>query len=542
MMEKVNKHSRLIVALVLLIMTVVGLLVASDYGMSWDETLEMQTLGSDVREYIGLVSGTKSEPKQFANGLAIQDVKVNPDVDHGQSIYYPAAPLLFAHLGTDADRTVMVVWHIYTFLIFMAGVICLYFILKFLTGDWKYGLAASLFLYLSPRFFAEGHYNTKDVITMSLIIVCFWFATRFIEKKTYRYAALFAAVGAIAANMRIIGIFFFGLTGLLYLVCLFVQKQWSRKTVLSGVIALLTFAAVYYVLTPAAWTAPVKFLQYTFGRSSNFSDWPGTVFFMGKIYRPVPSYYIPVMYAITTPVLIVALTVVGHFTAVGKICTTKVKEIFAGTAKYYILALVFVWIPLGFAIIKTPILYNSWRHFYFINGLLIILAVGGLKSIMDHANLPWKRILAGLVALQLCWSVVLIAANHPDEFVYYNFLAGTHPAQRFEMDYWNVSGAQCLMELVDKVDSPDVIRIAAVDFYSSDGLQKAYDVLPSAYKDRIHVMKFFAGIPATNEDYLFVNPITSYSLPDLASMYPKAVSVNAFGSDIMVVYQVKQTA
>ena len=153
LIEKINQNRRIIVVTFFVLMTLIGLLITPDYGMPWDEELEIRTLGSNVREYISLFKGKTGEPFQSSTGIPFPDYLQNPDMDHGQSAYYPLTPALFADYGANGPRTMMLIWHAYTFLIFMAGVLGLYFVCKFLMGDWKYGLLGSLFLYLSPHSF-----------------------------------------------------------------------------------------------------------------------------------------------------------------------------------------------------------------------------------------------------------------------------------------------------------------------------------------------------------------------------------------------------
>jgi hypothetical protein len=554
MLEKINGKSKLIVAILFILMTLIGLLVTPNYGMPWDELMEIRTLGSSVREYVGLFQGEENEPETSTTGIVLTDVSKNPDVDHGQSVYYPLSPVLFADLGPSGGRTLMLIFHAYTFLIFMAGVVFLYFIAKFLTGDWKYGVVASLFMYLSPRFFAEGHYNSKDIMTMSVLIICFWFMIKFIETKKYRYATLFAAVCAIAANMRIVGLFFFGLAGLLYLICLTVSKQWNRKTFLAGVIAVFAFVLFYFLLTPAAWESPVEFIQYVFKRSSNYEDWPGYVFFQGISHRPVPWQYIPVMIAVTTPILILLLTIIGNITTIGQLFRTKVKELFAGNLKYYLLSVVFIWAFLGFAMIKKPILYDSWRHFYFLYGFFLLLAVGGLKCISDKLKGKVRWVVAGLVAIQLLACATSIVMNHPYQYVYFNFLAGAHPGENYEMDYWNVSQVNALIKLIDETDPEKKINLYAAEWCSYDGLVKAYNILPEEYKSRMQVLEIKYGSIPAEADYMMVSLralqvsiigatlkssdwIYSNGLGKYVNIYPVAVSCDAYGSDFMTIYK-----
>ena len=554
MQVKPDKRYRWIIALVFLIMTVAGLLVTGDYGMPWDELTEIRTLGTNVREYVALVKGDDAKPAQSSTGIEFPDVSENVDIDHGQSVYYLFSPALFFQYGDGGARTLMLLWHGYTFLIFMAGVFAIYCIASYLAKDWRYGLAASLLLYLSPRFFAESHYNNKDIMTMVMILLCLWFAIRFIEKKSVGATLLFALFGALAANMRISGLAFFGLCGVLYLVTITIKREWSWKTFLLGILAIVTFCAFYAALTPGLWKNPVKFITYVFTRSSNFSDWPGYVFYLGRAQRPVPWHYIPVMIAVTTPILITLLMLVGNVAALASPFRNKAKELFSGEHKYYLMMLVFVWAFLGFAMITRPILYDSWRHFYFLYGLFILLAVYGLRAIINLLKGRWKWVAVGAVGAQLLAMLAIVILSHPFQFAYFNALAGSNPGEKFDLDYWNVSQAKTLMNLIDTVDSDEQILVTAADWYTGDGLEKAYNILPESYQKRMRLIFVGYYTIARGADYLMINPrglqicsdktleprqqwILAYGLDVYLSGLNKTVTERAFGAEIMTVYQ-----
>jgi len=553
-MQQTNKTYRWIVVILFLVMTAFGLIVTPDYGMPWDEQTEIRVLGSNVCEYIGLVLGAEAEPEQSSTGLMFLDASENVDIDHGQSVYYPFSPALFFNYGEGGARTLMLLWHGYTFLVFMTGVVAIYFIASYLTKNWRYGLVASLLLYLSPRFFAESHYNNKDIMAMTMILWCLWFAIRFIEKKTVGATLLFALFGALAANMRITGLAFFGLCGVLYLVTLFVRREWSIRTFLLGLLAVVGFVAFYAALTPGLWADPPKYLGYVYSRSSNFSDWPGYVFYMGQTLRPVPWHYIPVMIAITTPLFVLALMLAGNVAALIQPFRGKAKELFTGEQKYYLVLLAFVWMFLGFAMITRPILYDSWRHFYFLYGILLLFAVYGLKTLVDLLKGKWKWLAVGAIGTQLLAMLVMVILSHPFQFVYYNALAGGNPGAKYDLDYWNVSQAQTLMKLIDTVDSDEQISVTAAEWYTGDGLEKAYNILPESYKERMRLVFVGNYTIARGADYLMVNPrgiqicsdktqeprqqwILAYGLDVYLSGLEKVVSQQAFGSEFMTVYQ-----
>jgi len=548
------KTRRWIVAALFLIMLIAGLLVTPDYGMPWDELTEIRTLGSNVREYVGLFRGEQNEPKGSSIGIEFPDASVNVDMDHGQSVYYPFSPLLFVSLGDGGARALMLLWHGYTFLIFLVGVFALYRIATFLFHDWKYGLVASLFLYLSPRFFAEGHYNNKDVMAMVMILLCLWFFIRFLETRKVGFALLFSFFSAVSTNMRVSGLFLFGLLGLLYLVVLCIKKEWSWRAVLLGLLIIVFFVGFYLILTPGAWKAPIDFLKYLFARSSNFSDWPGYVFYLGAAYRPVPWHYIPVLIALTTPPFIVALVLFGFASFLFATFRRKAAELFSGSMRYLLVCLIYVVVFLGFAMIRQPILYDGWRHFYFLYGPLVLLAVFGLQELIHLLHGKWKYLAVGAVSAQLIMMLLIVCLSHPFQFVYFNKLAGNDPASNYDMDYWNVSQAQALVKLVDTVNSDEQISITSADWYTGDGLEKAYNILPASYQSRIRLI--FVGYYqiARGADYLMVNRrglqicsdltleprqdwIFAYGLQSFLDGLEKVVSLKAFGSEFMTVYQ-----
>ena len=230
------------------------------------------------------------------------------------------------------------------------------------------------------------------------------------------------------------------------------------------------------------------------------------------------------------------------------------NELFAGEKKYFLMMLVFVMAFLGFAMITRPILYDSWRHFYFLYGILLLLAVYGLKTIIDRLRGKWKWAAVGAVGAQILAMLVMVILSHPFQFVYYNALAGSNPGAKYDLDYWNVSQAKTLMQLIDTVDSDEQISVTAADWYTGNGLEKAYNILPEDYKSRVRLVFVGQYTIARGADYLMINPrglqicsdktleprqqwILAYGLDVYLSGLTKVVSQKAFGSEFMTVYQ-----
>lgn len=503
-----KNHPKKIVIIFFAFILLIGFCNYKSYGISWDEYLENNILQSNVASYVDKFAG--------GEGLSSLDLTQSPQIstynerDHGQSMYYLFSPVNF--IFKDDINTIYTLKHLYTFLIFFGGLVCLYLVILNLTKRRILAILGVLLVFLSPRMFAESFYNSKDIVLMSMIIVSFYFGYKFIEKKTFVYGIVFALAMALTSNTRIIGFWLFGIVGALYLAMLIkdmIEKKKFAKTFFVGVTAVIAFVVFFIALTPASWTSPIEYFNYTYKFSLNFSRWDGIVLYMGDTFnnkiKPLPWHYIPVMFAVTTPIVTVLLVIFGIFDSVRATIVNKLRNFLNGAQKYYILLLIFTLMPLITAIVKNSNIYNGWRHFYFIFGALIILAVGGVFTLLKVDNKIFKRIFVGVISLQLAFSGIWIALNSGVQYAYFNPLA-INSEKNFETDYWNVSVSNCLIKFLDST-SQEQVKISAVDWYSFEGLGQAKDYLPKEYSDRIVIIPMERRI-YDNAEYLISN--TSY--------------------------------
>jgi hypothetical protein len=149
-----------------------------------DGPSEQVILQENLKEYAALLLGDDSEAVKGYDGLGIHRITESIEMDHGQAAYYPAAPLLQIR-DTDPHRF-NTLWHAYTWLWFMVGVLAVYALCRGFGLPRVLACAASLMLYLSPRFFAEGHYNNKDIVLMSLALWTIAAGVRLMRKRTSR--------------------------------------------------------------------------------------------------------------------------------------------------------------------------------------------------------------------------------------------------------------------------------------------------------------------------------------------------------------------
>ena len=449
MRNTMEKHRRLIVALLFAAMLVVGLFAAQGRPLAGDERMENITLSSNIKAYVQLF-GLDEGP--LGETLAdTPDIATWVDRDYGQARSYWAWPLMQL---ADTQRGAQNIYHYHVYASFVLGLFALYCIVKRLTGRWGWGLAAVGLMYLNPRLFGEAFYNNKDIMLLALCLVVFWLGLAFIEKDTWASCVWFGVAGAFAANSRMIGLEAWGLIGILYLVWLTLEHKWSRRAFLRGVVAVAVFFVTFFVITPACWSDFIGYWQYYLGSTSNFdaARWNNWVLYRGAVYNPtenpIPWHYIPWFMAITTPLLVLALAALWPVQLVLHCRGDKQKWLSTETVFSLALAVFFA-APLLYAMAARPNLYNSWRHLYFIYAPVVVFAAVSAWWLWQSRRAWVRGAVCGALAVNFIYYAGVIAVNHPTEFAYFNLLAGPHPEERYDADYWNIGQATLMADMLE---------------------------------------------------------------------------------------------
>ena len=448
------RNARLGTALLFLLAAVLGLFLVGPRGIGVDEATERRILDVNIKAYIQQLGGEDSE--LYRSLGEIPDIDTFLERDHGQAQSYPVWPLMHWMQSRGDLRGMEWVYHYGLYALFLLAAFGLYSILYRLTGSRGAGLVTAGLLFVNPRFFAESFYNNKDMALFSLCVIVLWLGLRFVQERSWSSCIWFGVAGAFAANTRVIGLAAFGLMGLVYLAWLTLNRQWSARAFGRGVLAVGTWLAVFYLITPACWHDFFGFWGYYLGASSNFSAarWNGWFLYRGAVYNPVenpiPWHYIPWLMAITTPLLVLALAALWPVLRVRR-CGRSRQAWQTPECLFELGLCVFFAAPLLYAMLARPNLYNGWRHFYFIYGPVVILAGQSAFWLWQNRRVWLRRALAGVLAAHFVFFAGYIAANFPNEHVYFNGLAGPHPEQNYDADYWNI-GQRTVMERLQELD------------------------------------------------------------------------------------------
>ena len=459
------------------------------YGISW-EAPGLRLNGGNAAIYIADKVGLNVVPdyyRQFApmgeNGMA----------DHGVAYDLPLVILeRFFQISDSMQiyqfRTLVnsIVFIIGTFSVFQLG--------KRRFSSANIGLLASIFFVLSPRIFAAGFYSPSDMVFTSFFALGVNLSIKFLQDQRIATAILAGLACGYATDIRLLGIIALPIFTSAYILHMLQAKHRRVKPLLAY---FLSFATSIYLFFPYLWEDPVRRFIEVFQSLSRY-NWGGTNLYFGEHIpaADLPWHYIPVWILITTPILYSILFLLGSFGILRKLFVFRDFD-FQKLQDYIFLGL--ATLPVLMVIFLNSVLYDSWRHLFFIYPFFILVGVNGWVNVLAKENRLSKKYLikASVTVICLCQILVWMVSNNPRQYLYFNFLAGQSSLQeKWEMDYLGLSNKDVIEELLTN-DKRDQLSVAIASFTPFDMSLK---VVPEKFRDRIVIVPLNA-----NPDYIVNN-------------------------------------
>lgn len=514
-----------------------GLLTAADYGPSWDEQTEMDILRMNLWEYARVLGLDESRFETLAarqGPLSIETLRPisqSIEQDHGTAAFYPFAWVALDLSLTGAQRSAL--WHMACWTVFTLGGFALYAVLRQMGLSRGWALLGPLCLLLTPPFFAHGHFNNKDIALFSLSLCGLWQALALARRPGFARGACFALCGALAANTKVAGLALWGLCALYVLIRLLMERRMTPRVWGVAGVTVLSFAALYALLTPALWADPAAFFGYLVSNAMAFQRWNGYVLFRGSVFdttlQPLPWYYLPYMMLATTPLWVLLLCAAGTVLALW----TGARRLRARDASGLVpLLAALLWLlPLAFAVLTGTRIYNGWRHFYFLYGPMLALAVLGARELWTHMRGARRRVFAALLGLCMAFTGVGIATQHPYQYAYYQPLVQLRGTDYNELDYWNVSARDALVRLAEAYEGE--LTVEPADLWSDYALQRSLAALPDDLAGRFICLPEGGGAR-----FVLSNPTYAcFSGFSPGADMAECVTLSAYGHPIMILYE-----
>jgi hypothetical protein len=441
--------SRLRRPLVGLFFGVLGLLgigLHRDYGLPWDEQLDRLN-GIISLKYVALKLAPEMARRQ-ASFAQIPDMRDNDDTDHGVIFQLPVL-LLEKLVGADDSRDVYFLRHLATYFTYLAGVYVFYRLARQRFRSWQLGLLGAGLLVLSPRFFAESFYNYKDLVFLAFFVAGIYTLTQLRRRPSWRTALLHAAATGAAIDVRTMGVLLVFLTaGFVGLEMLY-RPVWRRRVAPLAALYLVATAAVVVLGWPYLWENPGShFLEALQSFSRYRSDM--TVQYWGRqvSVRELPWHYAPVWLLITTPAVYSLLFGAGLLTLTRAALARPRAWLRTRTGRQDLLYAAWFFGPLLAVVVLKSVLYDGWRHLYFIYPAFLLLGLRALAGIriarMNPFARRWTTVGLLILAVGMAQAGYRIIRDHPYQNVYFSVLPGPVAERLFERDYWGLAGRRGL--------------------------------------------------------------------------------------------------
>ena len=529
---KIEKHYKIIVIIFFIGYLFTGLILFNDYGLSWDEIIQ-RDIGIMNYKYI-----TEGDQKLIGD----------PDKYHGpffELLLFTLEIGLNGLRGGDAyldSRTVYFLRHLVTFVMFYISVFFFYLLCKHRFNSWKVGLLGSLFLILSPRIFAHSFYNPKDLPFLSMFIISIYTLVKFLEKKSVLRASMHALACAILIDIRMMGILVPLFTLFFTAIDLFepkrspIEKKKSIPGLLSYLFLLVSFIILFW---PILWEGPVYHFIEAFKDSSRH-PWIEDVLYLGQYINAtnIPWHYTPVWMTITTPPLYLGTFFIGLISSFSSMIKNPITSTLIHPMRQDFIFLSWLFLPLFVVIVLNSVLYDGYRHMFFIYPALLMISLRGLTSVFEFC----KRKLKGQLLKRINMTLMIIilfglfpttlfmVKNHPFQNVYFNRLAGKDMKSvknNFELDYWGLSYRKALEYILNNDDS-DIVAIYPAQLAGIF----TRDILKAEHKYRLKCVR------NTGEAKYFVSNFRWHK-----EEYPyedEFFSIRIRGTRIIVVYRLEE--
>lgn len=477
--EFVKKKFFLVVILISLSINILNL---KNYGYAWDAGLQRMTGFVNLKHIIKIF--VPEIEKKY------ERLKKVPDLNSWRDRYYGPSFELFASSvevitgnisNIKSEDNTKNIYYLRCFLLIIILHLFYFFFYKtnlYLTKNIFISNLILLLLLSYPRFFAEQHYNSKDLYLCGLAIMTSYFGFKLIIKNKLKYVIFFTFFSALSISMKMSFIF---IPSLIILFHFLNNKNFNLNNLYFYLLNLILVLFFLYISFPFLWENPIINIIEVYNKISNHS-WNGDVLYFGEIYKnnETPWHYILVWFIITTPLIYLIFFLFATFYVFKLLLNLKNLDI--NFINNFILLNFFIFlITLFLVIIFQNNTYNGWRHSYFIFIFFLMFIGCYVSTISSKLKLYLSKILIIiLILMNFNW----IYKNHPYQNLYFNILI-KDPEKNFDLDWWGLTYNEVVQYLL-KIDKSDKINLFSASGTSIEATRK--NLLTKEQMSRINVV------------------------------------------------------
>ena len=198
--------NKILITFLIVILIIIGFYLHNDYGISIDE---------ESTRYHGLVS--LNYIIKILNNYFYLNLNVLENITELKNYELREYGVIFELFAAICEKIfflkeyddIFYFRHLLNHFIFLIGIYFFYKILFKAYNNVYLAIIGSGILYSTPRIFAQSFYNSKDIIFLSVFIVCTYFAYNFFRKKNFNNIFLIGFFIALLTCVRSIGFYFY---------------------------------------------------------------------------------------------------------------------------------------------------------------------------------------------------------------------------------------------------------------------------------------------------------------------------------------------
>lgn len=393
---------------------IISLFTYNDYGIAWDEPCQ-QDFGELALDKI---TNPKSNNPNYSIEKQRYGISFEATITFIQEVFQ-----------IKSDKNIYLFRHFFTHFIFLLAALFFYFFIKRTTYQ-KLAWLGMLILILSPRIYGHSFFNSKDLPLLSFTIFSLYaMQSIWLKPKIINYV-IFGVLSAYLINIRVIGLLIPFAFGINEIILLIKKSRTIKDFFILNAILTVSFVLFTILFWPYLWSSPIDRFLETFNHFKAFY-WDDLVLFNGSQIpaNELPWYYSITWMSISIPVGYLFFFLVGLIISFKEIIKTK---------NYHIAHLIIVLFPIVVLPLLNSVVYDGWRHLYFIYPSLIFISIVGIFYLIERFKK--KLLIYYLTSFYILFIFIEMITIHPFEHLYFNEIAGKYKQEylrtHYEIDYW----------------------------------------------------------------------------------------------------------
>ena len=515
---------------------IIGLNSFKDYGVYGDEPFHRWIGSIYYLHYKDLITNFNINNEHIS-----EIIRLSEDEYFRFWVVYPVFFDLFTELISDifnvkTTQGIFQTRHLINFLIFFISTIFFYKLINLRFKNFYFSILGVIFLFFSPKIFAESFYNSKDILFMSFSIIKIYFSFKFIKSQNLKNLIFYSISSGLLIQSRIMGLIFPLFTFTIILFEIIESNKEFKKKLTKIIISTILIFIIIILFWPFVWVDFFKHFNFYLQFLSHLAG-PYVNLYFGENFlsNNSPWHFKFIWILITIPSHIILLSVLGFvlvfFKYFNRILTLEKnnKIWFNNLEGLDFLIFLLLFIPLVLmAFYKNN--FDGWRHFYYVYPFIIYLAIIGLEKI-KKINFSFFLVLNFLMIANIFFNLNWMIKHHPYQYTYFNLIHKKIIKKNFDLDYMGLSIKNSLEYILEN-DKRDLIKVSSLGQTWIEGNTL---ILHEKYKKRLEVANY------NESDYIIdtFRPVVGKKMQVDLKKFSKFYDLSVDGKVVNSIYKKK---